>query len=419
MSCGRTSLLVCLCLIPSFAAAGDWPQIMGPTRSGLAPDEKLAASWPAGGPKTVWQHAVGEGVSGVAVASGKVVVFHRLGDEEIVEGLDATTGKSLWKTGFPTKYVPSFIDDRGPRTVPLIHDGRVYVFGAHATLACVGLADGKTVWKRDLLEGFKNKKPRRGEPVEGYFGFGTSPIVEGDKLLLNVGDDENDAGIMAFDLLTGETLWKLTKERASYSSPIAVTVGGQRQVIFSTRLTLIAVRPTDGSILWRHGFGQLGPAVVGANPVLVSDRIFMTASYGTGAVLIDIAKPSSPQLWSSDELISSQYTTSIAHKGLLYGVHGRQDLGAAALRCVDPATKKVKWNEEGFGYATLILAGDKLLALKTDGELVVGDATENGFTATSKAKLFAKTVRALPALSNGHLFVRDTTTLKCFEVGAR
>ena len=419
MSCGRTSLCVWLCLIPSFVAAGDWPQIMGPTRNGLAPDEKLAAKWPAGGPKSVWQHPVGEGLSGVAVASGKVVVFHRQADEEIVEGLDATTGKSLWKTGFLTKYVPSFIDDRGPRTVPLIHDGRVYVYGANATLACVGLTDGKTVWKRNLLEGFKNKKPRRGEPAEGYFGFGTSPIVEGDKLLLNVGDDENEAGIMAFDLLTGETVWKQTKERASYSSPIAVTIGGQRQVIFATRLSLIAIRPSDGAKLWQHGFGQLGPAVVGANPVLVSDRIFMTASYGTGAVLIDAGKPSSPQLWSSDELLSSQYTTSIARQGLLIGIHGRQDLGAAALRCVDPATKKVNWSVDDFGYATLILAGDKLLALKTDGELVVGDATADGFKATASAKLFTKTTRALPALSNGRLFVRDTTTLKCFEVGER
>ncbi len=419
MSCGRTSLFVCLCLIPSFAAAGDWPQIMGPTRSGLAPDEKLATIWPTGGPKTVWQHPVGEGLSGVAVASGKVVVFHRQADEEIAEGLDASTGKPLWKASFPAKYRPSFIDDKGPRTVPVIHDGRVYLYGASATLACVGLADGKIVWKRDLLDGFKNKKPRRGEPAEGYFGFGTSPIVEGDKLLLNVGDDENDAGIMAFDLLSGETRWKMTKERASYSSPIAVTLGGQRQVIFSTRLTLMAIRPNDGVIVWQHSFGQLGPAVVGANPVLVRDRIFMAASYGTGAILVDAGKPNTPQLWSSDELISSQYTTSIAHQGLLFGVHGRQDLGAAALRCVDPETKKVKWSVDDFGYATLILAGDKLLAMKTDGELVVGEATAKGFKETSKATLFTKTVRALPALSNGHIFVRDTTTLKCFEVGER
>src|SRR5579871_3152935 len=87
----------CIAFVTARASAGDWPQILGPTRNGVAADEKLVDSFPAGGPKIVWEHGVGDGYAGVAVAEGTVVVFHRVDDEEIVEGLDARSGKALWK----------------------------------------------------------------------------------------------------------------------------------------------------------------------------------------------------------------------------------------------------------------------------------------------------------------------------------
>jgi outer membrane protein assembly factor BamB len=231
------------CLFSGFsngaAFAGDWPQILGPTRNGIAQKEKIADSWPSDGPKFLWEKKVGDGFAGVSIANGIGVVFHRVGNEETAEGLDAKTGKQLWSVAFPAEYVPSYNPDSGPRAAPVIHDGLVYLYGARAGLSCIQLADGKKVWQRDLYADFSSKRTSRGEPAEGYFGFASSPIVEGDKLLLNVGGSGKNAGIVAFDRKTGKTLWTATDERASYSSPVATTIDGQRHIVFATRLKVV------------------------------------------------------------------------------------------------------------------------------------------------------------------------------------
>ena len=120
-----------VCLVNVFASdsviAGDWPQILGPTRNGVAQKETIADSWPSGGPKFVWEKEVGQGFAGVSVANGIAVFFHRVGDEETAEGLDAKTGKNLWKTTFPAEYVPSYNPDAGPRAVPVIQDRKSVV----------------------------------------------------------------------------------------------------------------------------------------------------------------------------------------------------------------------------------------------------------------------------------------------------
>jgi hypothetical protein len=116
------------------ASASDWPQFLGPTRNGVYTGPALAASWPKDGPRVVWQRKVGAGFSGPAVASGKLILFHRIEDEETVECLDAGTGKALWKFDYPTAYRDDFGFDEGPRATPAISDGHVYTYGAEGIL---------------------------------------------------------------------------------------------------------------------------------------------------------------------------------------------------------------------------------------------------------------------------------------------
>jgi hypothetical protein len=122
----------------------------------------------------------------VAVSGGKAVLFHRLGDQELVEAMDAKTGVPLWKASFPTRYVSTISEDNGPRSTPVIQDGAVYVFGAEGNLHCLALDSGQARWSRAVHEDFN--------VPEGYFGAGSSPLVEGDKLLVNVGGRDG-AGI--------------------------------------------------------------------------------------------------------------------------------------------------------------------------------------------------------------------------------
>ena len=312
------------------ACAGDWPQILGPHRNGQADGEQLTA-WPAAGPPLVWSRAVGQGFAGVAVVGSRAILFHRVGDDLLAEALDANTGKTLWKTTFETRYRGSISPDNGPRCVPLVHENRVYLFGPSGELACVALDSGKTVWARNVDQDFK--------APEGYFGAGSSPIVEGDKLLLNVGGRDG-AGIVAFSLADGKTLWKSTDEAASYSSPVVTTLGGRRQVVFVTRLNVVSLDPQGGKVQFQFPFGQRGPTVNAANPLVLGDHLFVSASYGVGATWAKIGPQGATPVWESDEVMSSQYTTCVEKDGVLYGIDGRQDLGVGRLRAFDPADRQ-------------------------------------------------------------------------------
>jgi outer membrane protein assembly factor BamB len=388
--------------------AGDWPQILGPHRNGQADGEQLAV-WPTAGPRLLWSREVGQGFAGVAIVGKRTVLFHRIENELVAEALDTNSGKPLWKTTFETTYRGSISPDAGPRCVPLVHDGYVYLFGPGGELACVTLEAGKKVWGRNVLQEFDGQ--------EGYFGAGSSPIVEGGKLLLNVGGREG-AGIVAFALKDGKTVWQSTDEAASYSSPVAMTLGGQRHVVFVTRLSVISVDPANGKVRFRFPFGQRGPTVNAANPLLINDHVFVSASYGVGAQWAKIDAAGASTVWENDDTMSSQYATSVEKDGVLYGIDGRQDVGVARLRAFDPRTGKVFWTEEEFGTGNLILAGDKLLVMKTDGNLLLVSPSPNAYRQLAQTQLFENTVQALPALSQGLLIARDTQTLKCVVVGA-
>jgi outer membrane protein assembly factor BamB len=395
-------------LLAARSDAGDWPQILGPHRDGRAEGESLAATWPAGGPKILWQRPVGRGYAGLAVVGNRGVVFHRVENDEVVEAIDVQTGKSQWRFAIPTSYVSGISPDDGPRCVPIIHGDRVIAFGAQGNLACVRLSDGAKIWTVDTHAEFR--------AGEGYFGAGSSPIVEGDKVIVNVGGAKTGAGIAAFALGSGKVVWKATRDDASYSSPVAVTIHGVRHVIVETRLKTVSLNPENGAIRAEIPFGMRGPTVNGANPTVMGDRLFLTASYGIGAVFAQLGESSLEKLWESNDLISSQYCTCIADGGLLYGINGRDDQGQASLRCIDPVKQKIVWEKDDFGYGTLLWADGKLFAQKTDGTFVLLKCTPTQYTELASAQVFNTKTFALPALASGRLYVRDDHTLKCLDL---
>jgi outer membrane protein assembly factor BamB len=387
--------------------AGDWPQILGPHRDGVAEGEKLAATWPSDGPPTVWERRVGQGYAGVAVADGQVVLFHREKNEEVVECLAAADGSRRWRKAFPTQYAGTIADDNGPRCVPLIHDDAVYLFGVQGDLHCLARKDGAVRWSRAAYREF--------DASEGFFGAGSTPIVEGDKLLVNVGGKR--AGLVAFDLMTGEPVWQGTDEDASYSSPAATTIDGQRTVIFVARYNVVAVDPADGSVRFSFPFGKRGPTVNAATPLVFDGLLFVSANYGVGAVLARLGPSGADELWASNDVLSSQYTTAVYHDGHLYGIDGGESIGTGTrLRCIDPLRQRVLWGEEDFGNGTLLVADGKLLALTTDGRLRLIEPSAEKLQVLAEAQVLRSTTRALPALSDGRLWVRDEQTLKCLDL---
>jgi outer membrane protein assembly factor BamB len=397
------------------AAAGDWPQLLGPTRNGVAAaDERLADRWPAGGPRQAWKRDVGAGVAGVAVVGDRVFLFHRVVDREVLEALDAATGKTTWSDGHATSFVPQVGGSAGPLCSPVVHEGRVVVFGAQGVLACIDADSGRRLWERATHREF--------DAQEGYFGAGSTPLVIGGRVIVNVGGRKGDAGIAAFDLATGETLWSATREGASYSAPVAVAVGGVEHVLMVTRLACLLLDPATGEVRWSFPFGQRGPTVNAASPVLLGDgRLLVTAAYGIGSVCGSFDMAAFTPAWQGTESLASQYATPVLVGGSLYAIDGRDDVPPADFVCLDPVTGRVLWREAGFGYGTVLFADGKLVVAKTDGEVLLVRPDATRLEVLARTRPFADgprggSLRALPALAGGRLILRNDRTLVALDV---
>jgi outer membrane protein assembly factor BamB len=179
---------------------------------------------------------------------------------------------------------------------------------------------------------------------------------------------------------------------------------------------VVSIDPDNGNVRFRFPFGKRGPTATGANPLVIDGHVFVSASYGVGAVFAKIGKSDVKTVWANDDVMSSQYPTAVYRDGYLYGIDGRQDVGVAELRCIDPKTGKIMWTKDGFGMATLILADRKLVIMKTDGELCLAEPSPTSYRQLARARLFQSTARALPALADGLLYVRDQRTLKCLDL---
>jgi hypothetical protein len=390
-------------MLPVFLLlAADWPQFLGPTRNGVSVE---SITW-SSAPSVLWRKDAGEGFAAPVVANGKLILFYRANGNEIVDCLDALTGAKIWSYSYPTTYRDDFGFDEGPRSAPVIAAGEVFTFGAQGVLTALDFATGKKLWSVPTSTQFGVRK--------GWFGAAGSPLVENGKVLVHVGAP--GAGIVAFDAKTGAVLWKATNDEASYSSPTVATIDGARHAFFFTRGGLVDLDPSNGqvrfSMPWRS---RSSASVNAATPLVVGNQVFVSASYGTGATLLEVTGSQFKKIWSNDDSMSNHYSTCVNRDGYLYGFHGRQEEGQA-LRCVEWRTGKVMWSMENYGAGTVTLAADRLLVLRENGELVLAPADPKGFHPAQHAVIFNKVVRAYPALADGRLYARDEKTLMCVKL---
>jgi outer membrane protein assembly factor BamB len=405
----RPVLALCAVLIAAGApaAAIDWPQFLGPERAGIYRGPALAGSWPASGPRILWRKPVGAGFAGPVVVQGRVILFHRQGNQEVVESLDAKTGASAWRYGYPTAYRDDFGFDEGPRAAPVVAGGVVYTFGAEGQLHAVDLAKGTRIWAEDTMKRF-------GVP-KGFFGAAGSPLVEGGLVIANVGGEK--AGVVAFDAKTGTVAWTATEDDASYSSGVGATIGGRRSAVFLTRDNLLALDPATGAVQFQRRWrARLAASVNAATPLVIGDLIFVSAEYGPGAAVLRVSGSTLSALWASDEVLSNHYATSVHHDGYLYGFHGRQEFGPS-LRAVELKTGAVKWSLEQFRAGSITLVNDRLLILRESGELMLAPATPQAFKPMARAQVLQGSVaRPYPALADGILYARNENTLVAVDL---
>ncbi len=381
--------------------AQDWPHFLGPERDGHYSGPPLDRDWPGGAPRELWRRPVGEGFAGPVVSGGRVLLFHRLRDREVLEALDAETGDSLWRYDYPSSYRDDFGFDEGPRSAPVVAGDRVYTFGAQGQMHAVDLETGNGVWRVDTRARFRFRK--------AFFGAAGSPLVEDGRVIANIGGP--DAGIAAFDADSGEVLWTVAGEEASYSSPVAATFDGLRHALFFTRDNFVSLDPASGRERFRRSWrARIRASVNAATPLVTDDLVFVSAQYGTGAGLFRVARSGLDELWRSNDVMSNHYATSVHRDGYLYGYHGRQEFGPS-LRAVALETGDVAWDVPRFGAGSVLLAGDLLVVMRESGDLMLAQASPEAFTPVARARLLRGTVRAYPALAGGRFYVRNDDTL--------
>ena len=341
------------------------------------------------------------------VVQDRILIFHRVGANEVLDALDARTGDDVWRYQYPTKYRDDFGFDEGPRAAPVVVDGAVFTFGAEGQLHAVNLTNGQRLWSEDAMRRFNVPK--------GFFGAAGSPLVEDGRVIANVGGG-NGAGIVAFDTKSGKVAWTATSDQASYSSGVAATLAGSRRAIFLTRNALVGLDPATGAVAFRRPWqSRSASSVNAATPLVIDDLIFVSAEYGPGASVLRVEGSRLVEVWASNEVLSNHYATSVHHEGMLYGFHGRQELGPS-LRAVELRTGKVRWREDGFRAGSITLAGNRLLIIREGGEMILAPASADAFKPLARAQILRGVVRAYPALADGFVYVRNDNTLVCLDL---
>lgn len=386
--------------------AGDWPQILGPQRSGQAIDEPpLASSWEAAKPKLLWRIPVGSGYSGAVISGGRAFLFDRQGQKERLASVDLKTGKRHWRAEWPATYAAGMEPDRGPRSVPALVGGSIMCYGAAGDLVCLDSRTGKINWQRALGKELKADG--------GFFGAGSSPLIVDDVVIEIVGGKE--IGVVGLDLKSGETRWQATTYDASYASPIALRIDGKSLALVPTRMRTVLLEVMSGKVLSEVAFEARGPSVIAASPLpLGRNEFLMTANYNIGAALIRVNGDQLERVWKNADLLASQYNSPVLIGDTVIGVHGREDSpGPVHLRGLHAEKQQVVWEEALPGPTHLIAVGDQLLQLVVDGTLKLGAVAQGGLTQSGSFSLNQgasqpSLYRALPALSDHILVVRST-----------
>lgn len=418
-------------------AGVDWPGFLGPFGTSVSPEKGILTRWPAEGLRVLWQLPVGQGYSMPAISRGRLFQFHRIGDKARLSCVESETGKGLWFFEYPTDYEDFYGYSNGPRCSPVVDGERVYIHGVEGMLHCLKVTDGSLLWKVDTKATFNI--------VQNFFGVGSTPVIEGDLLLVQIGGatvapaqltlqafselKSNGTGLVAFDKRTGTVRYKSGNELASYASPVLATIGERRWCFLFARGGLLGLDPTTGKVDFHHPWrAKVIESANAANPVVVGDRVLISETYGPGSCLLRVKPGSAEVIWSDaekgrDKSLQCHWNTPIHVDGFVYGCTGRYPQGAD-LRCLELATGKVQWQERGTSLLSLMQVDGHFLSWSQEGELRLIKVNPTRYEEIARLDLGSRAGKpfleypcwAAPILSHGLLYLRGKDRLACFEL---
>ena len=373
----------------------NWPNWMGPNLNGVSTESGWSTDWPEEGLPVAWTHQLGTGFSSVSIADGLLYSMGHTRGRETVWCLDAESGEVVWKRFYDAELNPNLYEG-GPGSTPTIDDESVYSLSVDGRLMCLNRFDGSVVWEKKLQTAL--------DVGMHEWGFNGSPFILGDQLILEAGR------VVSFDKRTGNKLWQSGVHRAGYGSVRAMTIEGRSMIVSLDCDGLRVSSAEDGSEIafnsWQSPFRTNS-----TTPIVNGDRIFISTGYQVGCGLFQLASEDSgftlrPEYTSRE--MRNHFNNCILHQGYLYGFDGNSNLGrVVTLKCIDFATGEVQWSKTGLGCGSLMIADQKLVILSDKGQLVVADASPDGFRELCRSPFLDGRCWTVPVLLNGRIYGRN------------
>lgn len=422
--------------------AADWPQYMGPSRNSTSPEKGLLRSWPEKGPEVLWSVPVGRGYGGPVVKDGTVYLLDRddaVGDT--LRAFDLDGGKELWTFAYEA---PGSVMFPGSRSVPTVDGDHVYSVGHSGDLYCLNRGTRKPVWNKNVWRDFGGEEL----PI---WGITQCPLVYGD--LLIVASQAPEAGVVAYDKLTGTVMWKTPSlGYVGYVSPAIVKVDGNDHLVMVTPSTnpfrrsspdenklgrIVGIEPLTGKILWDYDKWNCHITVASAVDA-GENRVLVVGGYELGATMIKVAKQDDGRYGASElyttEEFGGQTKRPILHEGFFYsqyGTNNRRD-GLVCMGMDGVIRWKTKRSPD-FNKGSMILADGLILATDGAKSLYLIEPDPSGFKALASAELLGEQGMGAEgiaariggsiqnwapiALSGGKLLIRDHSRMMCVKVG--
>ncbi|MGA2175181.1 MAG: PQQ-binding-like beta-propeller repeat protein [Verrucomicrobiota bacterium] len=389
------SSTLALLLTALSAPAQDWPQWRGPNR-----DDKVSGFTP---PKTwpqqfnqKWKVTVGKSDASPALVGGKLFVFSRQEDDEVIQCLDAATGAALWSNKYEA-LAPTGPAGRhaGPRSSPAVAEGKVVTLGVRGVLSCLEADSGKLLWRKDEVHGWPD------------FFTAVSPLVLNGLCIAQLGGKSNGV-VAAYDLATGAEKWKWPGDGPAYASPVLMQVGDAKLIVTQTDKRVVALNLSDGKLAWETPFAPQGMGAANAATPIIDGQTLIYTGTGRGTVAVKLEKQgdsfTATPLWSNSDN-SPRFSTPVLKNGLLFGLS--QD---GNFYCLNAQTGKTAWTEAGAkrgAFGSILDAGSVLVALTPKAHLIAFQPDDKAYAEVASVKVAETEIYSHPVLAGNRVFVED------------
>lgn len=382
----------------------DWPQWRGPRRDGVVTSFVAPKTWPEKLGR-IWKVPVGAGHSSPVVVGRRVYLMSRQDDEEVVSCITSDTGRLLWRDRYPAAYTmnpAAFSHGKGPKSTPVVDNGKLFTLGISGTLSCYEAATGKLGWRKEFSKQFKATSP--------LYGTATSPIVRDGLVIVHVGGHDSGA-LTAFDAETGEVKWSWTGDGPGYASPIVFETGGTAQIVTQTQKSIAGFSAASGELLWQIPFETEYVQNIVTPVVYKQALIFSGLDKGTIAIRVTKRgeKWETEQLWRNQD-VSMYMNSPVVSGDYLFGLSHKRK---GQFFCLDARTGQTAWTSNGRegDNAAMLAAGDVLMMLTSDAQFIIARNSASGFHVLKKYTVADSPTWAHPVILGNRVLIKDASSL--------